>query len=234
MILGVLQTGSGSNSPPGLVLEPILGQPMLGRQLERLGRSKMMDALVVATSVETGAEPILALCEDLQVPCFPGHPSDVLDRVYSAAKALAPRHVVYLTGNCPLIDPAVVDEVIGEHISGGHDYTSNFRRRTYPIGLEAEAIQFTALEEAWREASLAGHREQVTPFVHGQPHRYGLGSVTAGADYSQHRWAADRGEDLELIDRIYQELSGEDPHFSWMDVLALVHRRPELAIKGAP
>jgi spore coat polysaccharide biosynthesis protein SpsF len=140
--------------------------------------------------------------------------------------------VVYVTGSCPLIDPSVVDAVIEEHVSGGHDYTSNFQPRTYPYGLEAEAIQFTALEEAWREARLAEHRERVTPFVHGQPDRYQLGSVTAGADYSQHRWAADRGEDLELIRRIYEALYREDPHFSWRDVLALVYRQPELASPG--
>ena len=233
MILGVLQARCGSTRLPGKVLKPILGRPMLSLQLQRLGRARRMDALLVATSTEPGDEPIVAMCEDLQVPFFRGSEKDVLDRVYRAAQAYAPRHVVRLTGDCPLADPDVVDQVIEDHLRGGYDYTSNCMLRTYPDGLDVEAVRFECLEEAWREARLPSHREHVTPFFYQQPDRYGLGSVTGEDDYSHHRWAVDHPEDFELVSKIYELLYRENPHFSWRDVLALVEEKPELTALNA-
>lgn len=228
MILGVLQARLGSTRLPGKVLAPILGRPMVSLQLQRLGRARRMDALVVATGADPADDDVAALCRELCVPCYRGSQEDVLDRIYRAASGYGPGHVVRLTGDCALADPALVDEVIGEHLAGDHDYTSNCIRRTFPDGLDSEAMRFSCLEEAWREARLPAHREHVTPFLYQQPHRYQLGSVTAEADYSHHRWVVDREEDLELVRRIYRELYPGDPFFSWRDVLALVERKPEL------
>ncbi len=229
MILGVLQARLGSTRLPGKVLKPILGKPMLSLQLQRLGRCRRMDALSVATSADPKDDAIETLCREMQVPCFRGSEEDVLDRVYRAARVYGPRHVVRLTGDCPLTDPAVVDEVIAEHLAGDYDYTSNCRVLTFPDGLDAEVMRFTCLEEAWREARLPSHREHVTPFLHQQPDRYELGSVTAEADYSYYRWVVDRAEDLELVNSVYRALYPRDPHFTWRDVLALVEEKPELA-----
>ena len=139
MILGVLQARLGSERFPGKVLKPVLGKPMLSLQLQRLGRSRRMDALLVATSADPGDDAIASLCREMQVPCFRGSQDDVLDRVYRAAGVYGPRHVVRLTGHCPLADPAVVDEVIAEHLAGDHDYTSNCQLRTSSWPLQSAA-----------------------------------------------------------------------------------------------
>lgn len=233
MILGVLQARLGSERFPGKVLKPVFGKPMLSLQLQRLGRCRRMDALLVATSADPGDDAIASLCREMQVPCFRGSRDDVLDRVYRAAGVYGPRHVVRLTGHCPLADPAVVDEVIAEHLAGDYDYTSNCQLRTFPDGLDAEVMRFACLEEAWREARLPLYREHVTPFLHQQPDRYELGSVTAEADYSHLRWVVDGAEDLEMVRRIYRALYPRDPHFSWRDVLALVEQAPELSALNA-
>ena len=233
MILGVVQARLGSTRLAGKVLMPILGKPMLSLQLQRLGRCRRMDALLVATSADPEDDPIASLCREMQVLCFRGSQDDVLDRVYRAADVYGPRHVVRLRADCPLADPAVVDEVIDEHLAGDHDYTSNCRVRTFPDGLDTEAMRLSCLQEAWREARLPLHRHHVTPFLHQQPDRYQIGSVTAEADYSHHRWVIDGAEDLELVSRIYRALHPRDPHFSWRDVLALVEQDPELAALNA-
>lgn len=155
MILGILQARTSSRRLPGKVLKPILGRPMLERQIERLRRAQRMDKLVIATSTDASDDPIAALCQSLSVDCFRGPLDDVLDRFYQAARRYAPRAVVRLTGDCPLADPQVIDELIETHSRESYDYTANILPpRQIPDGLDVEVIAMSCLETAWREARL--------------------------------------------------------------------------------
>jgi len=110
MILGILQARAGSSRLPGKVLKPLLGAPMLARQIERLQRSTRLDQLVVATSDQADDLAIAALCAELDVPCFRGPLDDVLQRFHLAAQPFGPSQIVRLTGDCPLADPALIDD----------------------------------------------------------------------------------------------------------------------------
>src|SRR5712692_1849570 len=111
-VLGILQARASSSRLPGKVLKPILGRPMLLHQLDRVRRAKSLDALVVATSTDASDDAIEELCAAEGVACFRGSLDDVLDRFYQAALPFNPRHIARLTGDCPLIDPDLVDRVV--------------------------------------------------------------------------------------------------------------------------
>ena len=119
MILGVLQARVSSSRLPGKVLRPILGKPMLTLQIERLRRSMKMDRLLVATSTEASDDPLVLACAEYRVECFRGSLEDVLDRFCKAAQPYAPEHVVRLTGDCPLADPEIIDQVIAPWLRQG-------------------------------------------------------------------------------------------------------------------
>ncbi len=229
MILGILQARCGSTRLPGKVLKPILGRPMLAHQIERLRRASALEELIVATSSEPADGAVAELCATLGVACFRGSHTDVLDRFYRAAASHAAEHVARFTGDCPLIDPDVVDHVIGVHLEQRNDYTSNALERTYPDGLDVEVFRHSCLEQAWREAQLPSQREHVTPFFYGNPERFRLGSVRRETDLSGHRWAVDEPADLRLVTAIFEALYPQNAAFSTADVLALLERRPELA-----
>lgn len=228
MILAVVQARVSSSRLPGKVLLPILGKPMLQLHLERLRRMKMADELIVATSDGVSDDPLAGLCRQLGVSCFRGSLEDVLDRFYQAAREHRPSHVVRLTGDCPLADPALIDDIVRYHVEGGYDYTSNTITPTYPDGLDAEVIRFDCLETAWREARPASQREHVTPFIWSQPDRFKLANYENEEDLSDLRWTVDEPEDFELIEMIYRELYPDKPDFDRADVLRLVRSKPEL------
>lgn len=228
MILVVVQARVSSSRLPGKVLLPIQGKPMLQLHLERLGRLETVDELIVATSDGATDDPLAGLCRQLGVPCFRGSLDDVLDRFYQAAREYRPKHVVRLTGDCPLADPGLIDDIIRYHITGGYDYTSNTITPTYPDGLDAEVVRFECLETAWREARLPSQREHVTPFIWSQPERFKLANYENDEDLSDLRWTVDESEDFELIRTIYNELYTAKPDFDRGDVLNLVRRKPEL------
>jgi spore coat polysaccharide biosynthesis protein SpsF len=228
MILAILQARISSSRLPGKVIKPILGVPMLMRQIDRVKRAQKIDHLVVATSMDRSDDAIEQLCCDYIIPCYRGSLHDVLDRFYRAAILYCPDHVVRLTGDCPLADPALIDQVIEYHLEGDYEYTSNTIEPTYPDGLDVEVFRFACLKHAWQEAKLPSHKEHVTPFIYQQPDRFKIGSFKNNGDLSNFRWTVDELVDFELITKIYEILYPNNPLFSTQDILELLEKNPEL------
>ncbi len=233
MIVAVLQARVSSSRLPGKVTKPILNVPMLARQIERVGRARRLDQLIVATSAEKSDAEIVALCEASSVLCYRGSLDDVLDRCYQAAMPYKPAYVVRLTGDCPLADWTLIDRAIDFCIKGEFDYASNALRPTWPDGLDVEVMRFCALEQAWLEAKLPSEREHVTAFIHRRPQRFRLGSLEQEIDMSALRWTVDKSADFKFVTEIYEALYPDNPAFTTADILALLQARPELVALNA-
>src|SRR6266511_3391616 len=139
-IVSTIEARMGSRRLPGKTLAPIMGRPTLELLVERLRRAKQVDEVVVATTTEPEDDSIEELCRQLQVGCFRGSSEDVLDRVLRAAQEFRASLIVEMTGDCPLLDPAVVDDVISLYLSAKYDYVSNIVERTYPRGLDTQVF----------------------------------------------------------------------------------------------
>lgn len=229
MILGILQARVSSSRLPGKVLKPILGKPMLWRQIERILRTKKIDKLLVATSIDNSDDPIEDLCRKNNIECFRGSLNDVLDRFYQAAKSFKPEHVVRFTGDCPLIDPQIVDRLITLHLYGGFDYTTLSNPPSFPDGLDAEAIYYPTLERVWHEAVLPSQREHVTFFIYQNPKGFEIGNLENIEDLSKMRWTVDQQEDFDLVTKIYEALYHKNPDFLMRDILDFLTITPHLA-----
>lgn len=226
-ILAILQARVSSSRLPGKVLKPIMGRPMLALQIERVLQAKKIDQLIIATSTDPSDDELETLCREINAPCYRGSLNDVLDRFYQAAQIWKPTHIVRLTGDCPLIDPEVIDDVITFYLNGDYDYASNAVEPTFPDGLDVEIFRFSVLEGAWKEACLPSQREHVTPFIHQQPDRYRIGHYKNTEDLSHLRWTVDEQEDFNLINKIYEELYPVKPNFRMADILNLFQQKPE-------
>jgi spore coat polysaccharide biosynthesis protein SpsF len=238
-ILVVVQARMGSSRLPGKVLLPLAGRPLLQRLLERvMGASTFFD-LVVATTTQAEDDPIRDLCRGMGVRCFDGHPVDLLDRHYQAARAGHADAVVKIPSDCPLIDPAIIDRVLRYFLAhqATVDFVSNLRPPSYPDGNDVEVIPFPVLETAWAEATGPLEREHTTPYIWRQPERFRLGNVAweTGWDLSaSHRWTIDYPEDYAFLSRVYDQLwSSSGAAFSIRDILALLHAQPQIAALNA-
>lgn len=226
-VIGILQARVSSTRLPGKVLRPLLGEPMIARQVERLRRARMLEALVLATSTDPSDDALARWADAAGVPVYRGSLDDVLDRFVCAARPYAPLHVVRLTGDCPLADPAVIDLVVARHLESGADYTSNTIEPTWPDGLDVEAMTMAALEAAAREATARFQREHVTQFILRQPERFRLENVRAEHDLSGLRWTVDEPADFELVETIYAALYPSNPAFGTADILAFLQHNPQ-------
>ena len=220
----------------GKVLADIEGEPMLVREVERVLRATTVDELVVATSTDGQDEQIAILCLERGYACYRGSLLDVLDRVYQAARVHQAQIVVRLTGDCPLIDPDLIDQTVAAFLEAEPpvDFAANRLPddKTFPVGTDTEVCTFSALERAWREADEPHHREHVMPYLYEEPGRFRTLLVQSDQDYSQYRWTVDTQEDLELVRQIYAHFAGRDD-FTWLEVLELYAREPSLASVNA-
>jgi spore coat polysaccharide biosynthesis protein SpsF len=230
MILAILQARTSSSRLPGKVLKSLLGEPMILRQIERLRRAKHLDALVVATSDHTSDDALAAVCANAGVKVHRGPLDDVLARFVGAAAPFKDAEwIVRLTGDCPLADPAIVDQVVAAALENRADYASNALEPTYPDGLDVEVIRRAALEAIAAEPRTVAEREHVTLALYRNADRFKIHPVKDAVDRSHLRWTVDEPRDFVLVETIYQALYPAKPDFDYADILALIARRPELA-----
>ncbi len=228
MILGILQARTGSTRLPGKVLMPLMGQPMIVRELERLAQASTLDALVVATSTDPSDDELVATVADAGVDVRRGSLVDVLDRFLQIVDEYDPATVVRLTGDNPLTDPDVLDLIVQTHREAGADYTSNAIERSYPRGLDVEAVEANALRRMRDLGPDAEEREHVTIGIYRRPELFRLRAVTQTPDRSQLRWTVDEPADFAFAQRVYEALYPANPAFRQADVLDLLEREPGL------
>lgn len=223
MNLAILQARMTSTRLPGKVMAPVLGEPMIGRQLERLGRAARLDRIVIATSRDASDDPLARYCEELGHAVARGSLDDVLGRFQDALDLFPEADtVVRLTADCPLADPTVIDATIARHVEAGADYTSNTPAvRTYPHGLDAEVMRRGTLETAFREAADPYEREHVTPFIYRRPERFRIASLSRAPSLAHLRWTVDLPEDLDFVRDVYGRLYPANPAFTSDDIVAL-------------
>ena len=229
-IVAMIEARMTSSRLPGKILRPILGRSTLELLIERLSRSKYIDTIVVATTVNITDDVVEELTKKLGVGCYRGSEEDVLDRVLKAARAYAADVIVEITGDCPLIDPAVIDQLIEIYLGGQYDYVSNTLRQTYPNGLDTQVFSRKTLEEVVNLTQDPVDHEHVSLYIYEHPDRFTLFNLDSNLPekYWGLRLTVDTIEDFEVISSIYEELYPENPSFSLGDVIGLIKRRPEL------
>jgi len=224
--IAIVQARMGSTRFPDKVMRPINGVPMIELLLRRLARAKRIDRIILATSDDPHNQPLADHARSLGYEVFRGSENDVLDRFYQAAKPHQPEAVVRITGDCPLIDPDLVDQVIAAREEQGVDYLSNTLPLSYPDGLDTEVFSFRALERAVRQATKPAEREHVTPFIR-ESGLFKTGNFAYAEDHSMERWTVDEAADFEVIAAVFNYFHPRND-FSWQEVLALRRAQPAL------
>ncbi len=224
----MIQARLASSRLPRKVLQDIEGHSMLARVVNRARQATIPDDVVVATTTESTDDELASVCEKQGWSCFRGSNLDVLDRFYQAASAFDADFLVRVSSDCPLVDPEILDRVVGELVnsSGTLDYAANILvPRTFPHGVDVEALTFEALKKSWTDATDVSCREHVTPWIYQNPDRFRIRNVTNVVDESHYRWTVDTPEDLETVSRICRHFGDTD--FRFQDVIEACRQHPE-------
>jgi spore coat polysaccharide biosynthesis protein SpsF len=226
----IVQARMGSSRLPGKVLKEAAGKPLLDHLLDRLARAWTLTDVVVATSVDARDDAIARLCDARGTRVFRGSESDVLDRYHRAAEYFRFDVVVRVTADCPLIDPALVDEKVSFFLDnrGSFDLVTNRHPLTYPDGLDFDVLSREALADAWHSATTPYQREHTVPYFWECGRRV-HNFVDPENRFARFRWTLDYPEDYELIRRIFDALHKEGAHFGTDEILAYLEQNPGLS-----
>ena len=225
-IVAIVQARMGSTRLPNKVMKPINGVPMVELLLTRLAKCQRLDQIVLATSVDPRNQVLIDHVAALGFAWEQGSEQDVLDRFVQAADRHGADVVVRITGDCPLVDPQLVDDCILHFLQAEVDYLSNTSPPTYPDGLDVEVVRLGALRRALQESTQPFDHEHVTPYVR-ESGLFTTATYAHPQDLSNLRWTVDDPEDFEVISQVFEHFAPEI-HFRWQDVLALAQARPEL------
>ncbi len=225
-IVAIVQARMGSTRLPDKVMKPINGIPMIELLLSRLSHSKELDQIIVATSIDDKNTPLVEHVISCGYACERGDEKNVLERYISAAKKHQTDIIVRITGDCPLVDPELVDECIRRFKIEQVDYFSNISPATYPDGLDIEVFTLAALEKVKLESQDPYDHEHVTPYILNTD-GFNKASMTNDKDLSKHRWTVDELDDFKVITDVFKHFS-PDILFSWEQVLEFQNSNPSV------
>lgn len=210
-IAAIIQARTGSTRLPGKVMYPLDGQPALEHVVTRTAHADSVTDVVVATSTEPQDDVIAQYAPTFGADVIRGSESNVLSRFERAVEEHDPDVVLRITGDCPLIDPAIIDSVVATVSDGEADYASNISHRTFPRGLDVEAFTAESFESVISAATTQAEREHVTPYYRENPDEFEIVNVTSDQVFSEEKYldrtdlrlTLDEADDYHLLERIY-------------------------------
>ncbi len=229
--VAIVQARSTSSRLPGKVFADLAGAPLLKRLLERVGRAKQLDDIVVATTTNREDDGIVAIADSVGARWSRGSEHDVLGRVAKAASEARADVVVRICGDCPLLDASIVDRAVCAlvHAEAAVDFVSTEPPMTFPRGLDVEALFGDVLARVERMATSRPAREHVTYFIYGEaPSLFRRLTIGDAEDNSDQRWTVDTADDLAFVRKLYGNLDLVHTHVPYQDVIAYVRARPGL------
>ena len=234
-IIAVLQSRMGSSRLPNKALIKLNGKPAILRMVDRIKEAKTVKEIWLATGKSKINNKLEKIFSNTKIKVFRGDDDDVLSRFVEISKISKADIIIRLTGDCPLIDPKIIDETVELLINRKADYASNILKRKFPDGLDVEVFTKYTLLETGEFAEAGFSREHVTTYMHGlHKKKYRKGdfkkaSLEYTSDFSHLRWTLDEEKDHIFLDKIYKNLPA---NASWQDIVSFLIKHPLLQLNN--
>lgn len=220
-----------SSRLPGKILRDLIGKPLLERLVERARKAKLVDEVVVATTTNPQDDAVESWARKVGISIYRGSEEDVLLRVLEAARFYKADIIVELTGDCPLLDPVLIDQVIDAYLEGDFDYVSNNKERSFARGFDVQVFSRDVLEEVNRLTDDPADHEHVSLYIYEHPERYKLHTLKAPAELfsPDTRLCVDTLDDFQVVESIYKSLYAANPAFDAYAIMNFLKANPEIA-----
>ncbi len=229
-IIGIIQIRLGSTRLPKKAMLKILDKPIIWHIYNRLKFCNNLDEIVIATGDSENNLEIQDFAKKNNIPIFEGNEIDLVSRLYQTGEKFHASAIVRITGDSPLVDPVIVDQVISAYKKNIKkiDIVSNMRKSSFPYGLEVEIFSMESLRKMLLEIKKPEMREWFSLFIEKNPNLFNILNISNSKDLSKLRWTLDYKEDYEFIKKIYEELYIENQIFLMEDILKLINKNPNM------
>ena len=223
----IIEARTSSSRLPNKVVAEIEGKPMIFYVIDRIKQIKSVEQIILATTQEENDKILTEIAKQNSIGSFVGDSIDVLDRGYQCALQNNADPIIRITGDCPLIDPDIVEEMLEFYLKNNYDYVSNRINPKYPDGLDVEIYSFNTLQMAAQNAKWSSERELVTTYITKNPKNFKIFSYENQEDLSEYRWTVDEQKDLEFIRKIYSIMKPKT-NFSMKEIVEIISKNSEL------
>lgn len=228
-IVAIVEARMTSSRLPGKVLFPAAGKPLLGHLVDRLKMVPSVAEIVLATTINSADEPLVEFAREYGVTSFRGSEHDVMARVLEASEAVSADVIVSVTGDCPLVDPLIVEQVVQLFLINPCEYATNGHLHTFPEGMGVQVYKYETLKRSAAMTSDSGEREHVTLHIRRHPELFCHLYLPAPLDqyWPELHLSLDEVADYELLKKIIEHFNEVTPLFSCRDIVLLLKNRPE-------
>lgn len=231
-VVAIIEARMTSTRLPGKVMMQSLGITMLERLIVRLRSVSNLDEVVVATTINPDDDPIVELCKSLCIRSFRGSELNVFERVIAASHSAEADVIVEITGDCPLIDPKLVESAINAFLLSESDYLSNCEKQTFPLGMEIQVIKLSSLKESYSMTNSELDREHVTLHIRRNPGTFKQTHLTAPPELNAPQFSVTLDEiaDYELITYVIESLEPTNFYFGCNEIVELLRENSTKAL----
>ena len=229
-IVATIEARMTSTRLPGKVMLQVLGKPMLHYLVERLKKVPSIDEIILATTVNSDDDILVEFAKEENIKYFRGSEEDVMLRVVEAADSVGADIVVEITGDCPIIDPQIVEQTILMYMANNADYVSNGHVRSFPDGMDTQVFALDVLKKSLSMTNELLDHEHVTLHIRDNPQLFTKINFVAPPelDWPELGLTLDEQHDYNLLKIIIEHFSQENILFSCLDVVQFLKSRPNL------
>lgn len=229
-IIAIIQIRLDSTRLPKKAMLKILDKPILWHIYNRLKFCHNLDEIIISTGSSENNFEICDFAKKNNFLIFEGSETDLIDRLYQTAKKFNASAIVRITGDSPLVDPKIVDQVISAYKMNRNEYdiVSNCKKLTFPYGLEVEIFSIESLKKMWLKIKKPEVREWFPLFVEKNPKLFRILNISNSQDLSKFRWTLDYEEDYKFVKAVYEQLYTKKQVFVMEDILELLKRNPKI------
>ena len=229
-IVATIEARMTSSRLPGKVMLPALGRPMLAHLTSRLKAAPSIDEIVLATTVNAADDVLVDFAKKDGIKVFRGSEEDVMARVIGAAESAQADVVVEITGDCPIIDPDLVEQTIRVFKHHQAVYCANSFFSSYPDGMDTQVITLEALKKSFAMTDDPLDREHVSRHIVNNPQLFPHAYLVAPPSL---HWPGlgltlDEPADYELIRTLIENLGKDNPLFGCGDVIRFLRANPQV------
>jgi spore coat polysaccharide biosynthesis protein SpsF len=191
---------------------------MLSHVIDRLRSVSRLDTVVVATSLDSSDDPMVAFTANLGIPCWRGDLNDVLGRLRGVAISQKADAIVRISGDSPLVDPAIIETAVELFLDHPSDFVTNVFPRSFPKGQSVEVLSYSALERLDKAAVEPEDREHVTRYAYTHHSQFKIRNFSASRPRPELQLSVDTQADFEYAAALIAAC-GDTPRFPTVDRL---------------
>lgn len=229
----MVQSRMGSTRLPGKALKEIGGLPLVARICRRVELSELVNDVILVTTRDQAEQPMISRLAELGIDSFQGSTDDIVTRFHDAAIKFGADVVVRVWGDCPFVDPAVIDLAVDRLVAEKLDYCASFSPllRSFPGGLDLEVYRMETLGRIRAESEDPFFREFPADYLQANESQFSIGYVEAESDYSRFNLSVDYPDDLKLartLHTLLEQATAQGASTDFRSVVRLLENDPVL------